>query len=68
MTSPCKNCKDRTVTHQEGQVMTCHSTCERYAEYVKEREVIRKARQDENNAHSEHKKKYGFKYMRKWDF
>ena len=34
MTAPCKNCPDRVVG--------CHSTCERYAEYAKEREEIRK--------------------------
>lgn len=68
MICPCKNCENRTITRQEGQIVTCHSTCDRYAEYAKEREAVRQARQDENNAHTVHKKKYGFKYIRKWEF
>lgn len=64
MRCPCKDCKDRAIN---GHV-TCHSSCERYGAYAEEREVIRKARQDAKSADSEHQRKYGYKYIRKWEF
>nr|DAI77800.1 MAG TPA: hypothetical protein [Caudoviricetes sp.] len=36
MTAPCKNCQDREVG--------CHSKCDRYAEYNRQREDIRQKR------------------------
>lgn len=60
MKCPCKDCKDRAVN--------CHAECERYGEYAREREAIRKARQDAKIADSEHQRKYGYKYTRKWEF
>ena len=60
MNCPCKDCKDRAVN--------CHAECERYGEYAKEREKIRKARQDEQNSRAEHQMKCGCKYVRKWEY
>ena len=60
MKCPCKDCKERNVH--------CHAHCERYAEYAKERELIRKARQDEQNSRTDHQMKCGYKYIRKWGY
>lgn len=59
MRCPCKDCKDRAVN--------CHAGCERYGEYAREREAIRKARQDENALSEMHTKK-ALKYTRKWEY
>ena len=40
-TSPCKNCKDRSVG--------CHSLCEKYTEWKGQHEDIRKADQEDWN-------------------
>lgn len=55
MRCPCKDCKDRAVN--------CHAGCERYGEYARERESIRKARQECQLMHS----KFSAKYIRKWE-
>ena len=44
--SPCKDCKDRTITPN------CHGTCERYLEYTSYMEFIK-------NKRLEHKRKLG---------
>lgn len=59
MKCPCKDCKDRVVN--------CHAECERYGEYARECEAIRKARQDDRNSRAEHQMKVGYKYVRKWE-
>ena len=38
MNAPCKDCPDRNYM--------CHSTCEKYIEYQKHREEVRKKKQE----------------------
>lgn len=42
MNAPCKNCPDRRPH--------CHSCCDKYIEYVKFREDVRKRKYSENDA------------------
>ena len=56
--SPCQGCKERRITTREGedgkpQAVSCHGSCERYAQYRAYREEIsarRKAAQMERDA------------------
>jgi len=53
MKSPCMNCEERTFY--------CHSVCEEYLAYRKERDRINERRRAENNKRYQyinHKKKY----------
>lgn len=46
-TDPCdRNCKDRiSKIEDDGKIINCHSTCERYAEFrkIKDAEYIQRA-------------------------
>lgn len=41
--APCKGCTDRTTG---DRATDCHTTCERYAEFLAQRAKIRKARME----------------------
>ena len=47
---PCRDCSDRVPPTAEHK--GCHSTCEKYKAFCKEREVIRKEWQDKNELRS----------------
>ena len=43
--SPCQNCQKRVQKVENGKIINCHSTCERYAEFrkIKDAEYIQRA-------------------------
>lgn len=51
MKSPCFGCKERRVICTcEGKAVSCHSICQRYADFLRENERLKKKRAERSMA------------------
>lgn len=51
MTSPCFGCKERRVIYtDEGKAVSCHSICQRHADFLRENERLKKKKAERSMA------------------
>ena len=49
MTAPCKDCKNRVVTKENGKV--CEATCEAYKKFREERKIFNEQQRLQKSIH-----------------